>query len=87
MMVVHVDKVKQCLGETPMSWLGIESYTVLSAAMEPDVLLNMFVGVDRSGVSTSNDDVEIIVVVRPKLNAGVPALFCLGFTPCTTTCC
>jgi len=74
-MVVHVDKVKQCLGETPTSWLGTESYNALPTAMEPDVIPNMFGGVDRSGVATFNDDGEINVVLRPKRNAGVPARF------------
>jgi len=75
MMVVHVDKVKQCLWETPTSWLGSESYNVIPNTLEPDVLSNMFGGVDRGGVSTSNDDVELSVVVRPKRNAGMPARF------------
>jgi len=39
------------------------------------VLLNMFGGIDRGGISTSVDDVETNVVVRPKRNAGVPARF------------
>jgi len=46
MMVVHVDKVKQCLGETPTSWLGTESYNVIPNTLEPDVLSNMFGGVE-----------------------------------------
>jgi len=75
MMVVHVDKVKQCLEETPTSWLDTVSYKVIPDTWEPDVWPNMFWGVDRGGVSTSNDDVEINVVVRPKRNAGMPARF------------
>jgi len=75
MMVVHVDKVKQCMGKTLTSWLGKESDNVLPAAMEPDVLPNMFGGVNRGGVDTFNDDGEINVIVRPKRNAGVPARF------------
>jgi len=75
MMVVHVDKVKQCLGETPTSWLETECYNVLPAAMELDALPNMFGVVDRSGVATFDDDGEINVVLRLKRNAGVPARF------------
>jgi len=74
-MVVHVDKVKQCMGETPVSWLGAEHYNVIPVMLETDVLTNMFGGVDRSGVSTSADDVETNVSARPKRNAGVPARF------------
>jgi len=74
-MVVHVDKVKQCMGDTPGSWLGTQKYNVISPIVEPDVLPNMFGEVDRGGVSTSADDVELNVIVRPKRNAGVPARF------------
>jgi len=64
MMVVHLDKVKQCLGETPMSWLGSENYNIVPTAMEPGVLPNMFGGVDRSGISTSADDTVTNLTVR-----------------------
>jgi len=74
-MVVHVDKVKQCMDEKPVSWLGTQTYNVISNVLEPDVLPIMFGGVDRGGVSTSADDVETNVIVRPKHNAGVPERF------------
>jgi len=74
-MVVHVDKVKQCIGETPVSWLGDDHYNVIPVMLETDVLTIMFGGVDRNGVSTSADDVETNVIVGPKWNAGVPARF------------
>jgi len=47
MMVVHVNKVKLCLGETPTPWLDIEFYNVIPNTLEPDVLSNIFGGVDR----------------------------------------
>jgi len=74
-MVVHVDKVKQCMGETPVSWLGAEHYNVIPVMLETDVLTNMFGGVDRNGISTSADDVDSNVILRPKRNASVPARF------------
>jgi len=74
-MVVHVDKVKQCMGETPVSWLGEQTYNIIPPIMGSDVLPIMFGEVDRSGISTSADDVESNVIVRPKRNAGVPARF------------
>jgi len=74
-MVVYVDKVKQCMGETPVSWLGTQTYIVIPITVESDVLPIMFGGVDRGGVSTSADDVEPNVIVRPMRNAGVPARF------------
>jgi len=75
LMVVHVDKVKQCMGKTPVSWLGTQTYSVSPTIMEPDVLPIMFGRVDRGGVSTSADIVEPNAIVRPKRNAGVPARF------------
>jgi len=74
-MVVHVNKVKQCMGETPASWLDTQTYNIIPPIMGFDVLPIMFGEVDRSGVSTSADDVEPNVIVRPKRNAGVPARF------------
>jgi len=47
-MVVHVDKIKHCMGTTPASWLGIDDYRVIPAALEPDALPFLFEGVDRS---------------------------------------
>jgi len=74
-MVVHVDKVKQCMGETPVSWLGVEHHNVIPTTLEPDVLTNMFGSIHRGWISTSAHDVNTNVIVRPKRNAGVPALF------------
>jgi len=70
-MVVHVDKVKHCMGTTPVSWLGTDNYQVIPLALEPDVLPILFGGIDRS----SADDVDSNVVMRPKRNAAVPARF------------
>jgi len=74
-MVVHVDKVKQCMGETPVSWIGTQTHSVIPTIMETDVLPIMFGEVDRGGVSTSADDIEPNIIVRPKRNAEVPAHF------------
>jgi len=74
-MVVHVDKVKQCLGETPMAWLGTETYYLVPTAMEQDVLPNMFGGIDRGGIDTAADDIATNIIVRPKRNTCVPAHF------------
>jgi len=74
-MVVHVDKVIQCMGETPVSWLGTQTYNVIPTTVESDILPIMFEDVDRGGVSTSTDGVEPNVIVRPKRKAGVPARF------------
>jgi len=74
-MVVNVDKVKQCMGETPATWLGTPTDKVIPSVVGTDVFPIMFGDVDRTGVSTSIDDVEPNVIVRPKRNAGVPARF------------
>jgi len=68
-MVVHVDKVKHCMGTNPVSWLNTDNYQVIPLALEPDALPILFEGVDRS----SPDDVDLNVVTRPKRNAAVPA--------------
>jgi len=74
-MVVHVDKVKLCLGETPVSWIGTQTYSVIPNTVGAEILPIMFGEVDRGGVSTPVDDVEPNIIVRPKRNAGVPARF------------
>jgi len=74
-MVVHVDKVKHCTGTTPVSWLGTDGYNIVPSVMEPDVLSNMFGGIDRSVLPSSADDTNPTVVVRPSTNAGVPARY------------
>jgi len=74
-MVVHVHKVKHCTGTTTASWLGTDSYNIVQAALEPDVLTNMFGGVDRTGLLSSADDMNTTVIWRPKRNGGVPARF------------
>jgi len=70
-MVVHIDKVKHCMGTTPASWLGIEDFQVIPSALEPDALPLMFGGVDRS----SPDNVDPRIISRPKRNAAIPARF------------
>jgi len=70
-MVVHVDKIKHCMGTTPASWLDIDHYQVLPPALEPDALPIMFGGVNRS----SPDVVDSDTVARPMRNAAKPAQF------------
>jgi len=70
-MVVHVDKVKHCMGTIPVSWFGTDIYQVIPLALEPYALPILFGGVDRS----SPDDVDSNVVTRPKRYTAVPARF------------
>jgi len=70
-MVAHIDKIKHCMGTTPLSRLGIDNYQVLPPALEPDALTLMFGGVDRS----SPEDIELNVTARPKRNAAMPTRF------------
>jgi len=65
-MVVYIDKVKQCMGETPVSWLSGDEYNVLPTTLERDVLTKMFGGTDKGWISTSGDDVDTTVIERPK---------------------
>jgi len=74
-MVVYIDMVKQCLGQTPVSWLIGDEYNVLPTTLETDVLTNMFEGTNRGGLSTYGDDVVTTVIEKPKRKAGVPARF------------
>jgi len=74
-MVVHVDKVKHCTGNTPVSWLGADDYNVIPPVLESDVLPRMFGDVDRNGPLASADDTNTTFIVRPKRNAGVPLRF------------
>jgi len=45
-MVVHVDKVKHCTGDSPVSWLGNNDYNVVPPNLETDALPIMFGDVD-----------------------------------------
>jgi len=70
-MVVHVDKIKHCMGTTPALRLDTDYNQVLPSALEPDALPIMFGGVNRSYL----DDIDLNVVARPKRNAAKPARF------------
>jgi len=74
-VVIHVDKVKHCTGTIPVSWLGTDNYKIVPATLDPNVLTNMFGGVDKTGLLSSADDMNTTVIGRPKKNAGVPARF------------
>jgi len=55
-MVVQVDKVKHCTGETPVSWLGGDDYHVVPPILEPDALPIIFGDVDRNAGDSADDD-------------------------------
>jgi len=77
-MVVHVDKVKLCKGETPESWIGRQEERLIDK-IERGAFITLF---DDSG---RNRDSEINEIennvekkekkVRPKRNAPVPARY------------
>jgi len=58
---------------TPASWIGRNNYNVVPATIEPDVLLNMFGGVDRNLPCPIDNDINVIA--RPKRNAATPAWY------------
>jgi len=53
----------------------VDNYNVVPVNLEPDVLSNLFGGVDRSGGPSSADDTNTSVIGRPRRKAGVPARF------------
>jgi len=77
-MIVHVDKVKRFMGDTPMSWLGTgEGDTTLGVLEDEQVLVPLFVEdpyVRTADIVNDNDGgCELPVLVRPKRNAPIPA--------------
>jgi len=43
-MIVHVDKVKRCMGDTPLSWMGAgEADTTLGVLEDEQILVPLFV--------------------------------------------
>jgi len=74
-MVVHVDKVKHCTGDTPVSWLGKDDYNVVPPILETDALPIMFGDVDRNTSHSSDDEMRRDLVVRPLRNAAKPARY------------
>jgi len=79
-MVVHVDKVKRCMGDTPVSWMGTgERDTTLGALEDDRVLVPLFVEdpyVRTADIINDNDDGGVLsVMVRPKRNAPMPARY------------
>jgi len=74
-MVVHVDKIKHCTGDTPVSWLGNDNYNVIRPNLENDVLPIMFGNVDRNVSHSSDEELQRDVGVRPRRNAAIPARY------------
>jgi len=79
-MVVHVDKVKKCIGDTPVSWMGTgERDTTLGALENNEVLVPLFVEepyVRTADIINDNDDGGVVpILVRPKKNAPIPARY------------
>jgi len=77
-MVVHVDKVKRCMGDTPVSWLGTsEADTTLGVSEDEQVFVPLFVEdpyVRTADIVNDNDKGCVLPVsVRPKRNAPIPA--------------
>jgi len=78
-MVVHVDKIKTCRGETPKSWMG-ESEERLVDRIERGAFIDLF---DESSTARNaeiindieNDIQEEKKRARPKRNAPMPARY------------
>jgi len=78
--IVHVDKVKKCMGETPVSWMDTgERDTTLGILEDDGVLVPLFVEnpyVRNADIVNDNDDGGVITIsVRPKKNAPMPARY------------
>jgi len=79
-MVVHVDKVKRCMGDTPLFWLGTgEADTTLGILGKEQVLVPLFVEdpyLRTADIVNDNDGGYVLpVLVRPKRNALIPARY------------
>jgi len=79
-MIVHVDKVKRCMGDTPLSWLGTgEVDTTLGGLKDEQALVPLFVEdpYDRPATVVEDDDGggAMPMLARPKRNAPVPARY------------
>jgi len=75
-MVVHVDKVKRCMGDTPVSWMGTGERDITFGALEDDrVLVPFFVEdpyVRTADIINDIDDGRMLpVMVHPKRNAHI----------------
>jgi len=79
-MIVHVDKVKLRMGDTPVSWLGTgERDNTLGVFEDDQVLVPLFVEypyVRTADIVNDNDDGCVLpVLVCPKKNAPIPARY------------
>jgi len=79
-MIVHVDKVKRCMGDTLVSWLGTgERDNTLGVLEDDQELVPLFVEdpyVRTADIINDNDDGGVLpLLVRPKRNAPIPARY------------
>jgi len=74
-MVLHVDKVKHCTGDAPVSWLENDNYNIIPPNLETDALPIMFGDVDRNASHSSEDELRRGVVVRLRRNAAIPSRY------------
>jgi len=78
-MVVHVDKIKMCKGETPKPWIG-ESEERLVARIERGAFIDLFDEIssvrDADIINDMENDIrEEERRARPKRNAPMPARY------------
>jgi len=74
-MVVHVDKVKHCTVDTPVSWLGGDDYHVIPPILEADALPIMFGDVDRNAGDSADDNTRRRMSTRPQRKTAVLARY------------
>jgi len=74
-IIVHLDKVKHCMGDTPVSWLGRDDYNIVPPILECDALPIMFGDVDRSAPDSADDETRRRIITRPKRKTAVPARY------------
>jgi len=79
-MIVHVDKVKKCMGDTPVSWMGTDEKDTTLGTMEGDeVLIPLFAECPytrNADKINDNDNGDVVPKAgRPKRNAPMPARY------------
>ena len=75
-MVVHIDKLKACVGSTPKSWISVEPSVMDKSSNEAMILeentLNATKNEEFAGESIPFES----ATGRPKRNARKPARYC-----------
>jgi len=74
-MVVHADKVKRYMGDTPVSWLEDSVDSIIPEVVEGDAIPLLFGDVDRSVIQERVGDGKDGTVARPRRNASMPARY------------